>query len=241
MADTTSPTTATTPPTANRAAALRSIARSIVINGALPFVVYWVLTNYAHTSDLFALVASGVPSVIDSIVGIIRNRRIDIVAGIALIGIAVSLIIIFLGGNSKVFLIRESFFTAAFGLTFLISLVFFPRPLMFYMARQFAAGNGPESAVWFNSLWQYAGFRTSMRVMTGMWGVGLLLEAAVRTYMVIILSTAQFLLISPFVIYGIIGLLVAGTFLYSRQGRKRSEALRQSMLAEQGNPPATSA
>src|SRR5581483_3429707 len=178
-------------------------------------------------------VASGVPSIIDSIVGIIRKKRIDFLAGIVLLGIAISLIITLLGGSPKVYLIRESFFTAAFGLAYLISLLF-PRPIMFYFARHFATGNHPENIAWFDSLWQYPQFRHSMRLTTTVWGIGLMLEAAIRIYLVLTLTTEQFLIVSPFVIYGIIGILAVWTFLYTRKGRKRSEEIRQRMAAQQG-------
>lgn len=139
----------------NRGASIRSMVSSIIIKGALPFVMYWMLTQYTNTSEFLALVASGVPP----------------------------LIITFQGGSPKVYLLRESFFTVAFGLALLVSLML-PRPLMFYFARYFGTGNHPENIVRFNSLWQYAGFRTSMRVITVVWGVGFLLEAAIRIYLV---------------------------------------------------------
>lgn len=183
-------------------------------------------------AEFLALVASGVPPLIDSLVGIARRKRIDFLAGIVLAGIAISLIITVLGGSPKVYLIRESFFTVAFGLALLISLLF-PRPLMFYFSRYFATGNHPENMPWFDSLWQFAGFRTSMRVMTIVWGIGFLLEAAIRIYLVINLSTEQFLIVSPFVIYGILGALIAWTFYYSRKGRRQSEEIRQRMAVQQ--------
>jgi hypothetical protein len=78
-----------------------------------------------------------------------------------------------------------------------------------------------------------------MRVMTAVWGVGFLLEAAIRIFLVLTLTTEQFLIISPFVLYGIIAVLAVWTFFYSRQGRKKSEAIRQNM-AIQSNDPASS-
>lgn len=221
---------------ASRAATLRSMASSILINGVLPFVIYWALTNYTHTTEFLALVASGVPSIIDSIIGVVRRKRIDLLAGITLAGIAISLILILLGGSPKVYLIRESFFTVAFGLVCLGSLLF-PRPLMFYFARYFATGNHPENIPWFDSLWQYKAFRMNMRTTTVVWGLGFLLEAAIRIYLVIILTPGQFLIVSPFVIYGILGILMLWTFAYSRQGRKRSEEIRQQMLTQQAAAP----
>lgn len=217
---------------ASRNATILSLVSSIVINAALPILIYWALKTYTGTSDFLALVASGVPSLIDSIVGVIRRKRVDLLGGIVVAGIVVSLITIALGGSPKVYLVRESFFTAVFGLAYLVSLLF-PRPLAFYFSRYFATGNHPENIPWFDSLWQRPQFRHTMRVITVVWGIGFLLEAALRTFLVIVLSIEQFLIVSPFVLYGIIGALIAWMFLYSRQGRKKGEELRQRMQAEQ--------
>jgi hypothetical protein len=225
---------------ASRKETIQSLASSIVINAVLPFLIYWALKKYTSTSDFLALVASGVPSLIDSIIGVIRRKRIDLLSGIVLSGIAISLITIALGGSPKVYLIRESFFTAAFGLVYLVSLLF-PRPLAFYFSRYFATGNHPENISWFNSLWQRPQFRHVMRVITVVWGIGFLLEAAIRTYLVIVLSTEQFLIISPFVFYGILGALMVWMFLYSRKGRKKAEEMRQRMEAEQQATPSQNA
>jgi hypothetical protein len=181
-------------------------------------------------------VISGVPSLIDSIVGVIRRGRIDLLAGFVLASIVITLILIALGGSPKVYLIRESFFTAAFGLAYLVSL-FFKRPLAYYVARYFQTGNHPENIPWFDALWQYQQFRHTMRVITVVWGIGFLFEAVVRTFLVIVLSTVQFLIVSPFVLYGTIGILFVWMLLYSRQGRKKGEELRQRMQAEQGTSP----
>lgn len=230
------PANPTTPHKASRIATILSLALSIVINFVLPILLYQVLKSYTRASDLLALVISGVPPTIDSIVGVIRRKRIDLLAGLVLASIIISLILIALGGSPKLYLVRESFFTAAFGLVYLVSL-FFPRPLAFYFARYFATGNHPENIPWFDSLWQYQQFRHTMRVVTVVWGIGFLFEAVLRTFLVINLSTVQFLIVSPFVIYGILGILFVWMFLYSRQGRKKGQEIRQRMQAEQHASP----
>ncbi|HLI87090.1 MAG TPA: VC0807 family protein [Ktedonobacteraceae bacterium] len=222
----------TAPQKSSRTAVLLGIAFSILINGVLPFIIYTALTNYTSLSNYIALVLTGVPSLIDSIVGILRRKRMDILAGIVLTGIAVSLILIALGGSPKVYLIRESFFTVALAIAYLISLLF-PRPLAFYFARHFSTGNRADNVAWFNTLWQYPQFRHTMRVITAVWGIGFLLEAAIRTYLVIVLSTAQFLIVSPFVFYGFLGGIMLWTFLYSMRGRRRAAELRKQLAVEQ--------
>src|SRR2546429_2950638 len=201
---------------ASKLATIVSFAFSIVINVVIPFLIYWALKNYTTVSDYVALVLTGVPSTLDSIVGIIRRGRIDLLAGINLSAIVISIIITAMGGSPKVYLIRESFFTVAIGLAYLISLPF-PRPLAFYFARYFTTGNHPENIPWFDSLWQYPQFRKTMYVTTVVWGLGFLLEAAIRTTLVFVLSTEQFLLISPFIFYGFLLGIGLWTFLYSAQ------------------------
>jgi hypothetical protein len=230
----------TTPQKASRMATILSLVSSIAINVVLPILIYWALKTYTSTSDFLSLVISGVPSLIDSIVGVIRRKRIDLLAGVVVAGIAITLIATALGGSPKVYLIRESFLTSVFGLAFLVSL-FFKKPLAFYISRHFQTGNHPENIPWFDSLWQYRQFRHTMYVVTVVWGIGLLVEAALRTFLVMVMSIEQFLIISPFVLYGITGALVVWMFLYSRQGRKKGELVRQRMQAEQGASPSSNA
>jgi hypothetical protein len=199
----------------------RSQVPSLLVNAVLPLIIYTLLKDYAHVSEFIALVATGIPSLIDSCIGIIRNRRIDFIAGVVLFGIAISLGLTALGGSPKLLLVRESFFTFAFGLACLISLPF-PKPICFYTGRQFMAANDPVRIARYDSMWQFATFRTAIRMLTVIWGVGLVIEAIVRTYLVFTMSVETFLAVSPIILYGILALtFVVGT-MYMRRWRKKT-------------------
>jgi hypothetical protein len=213
------------------AATIRGVTLSIVINAVFPIMIFSLLKRYTPASDFWALVACGIPPILDALVGVIRKGRLDIIAGLALLSIAVSLMLIFLGGSPRLLLIRESFISGAIGLAYLVSLLF-PRPLGFYFARHFLTGNVPERMVGFNALWQYPAFRFAMRLYTIVWGLGFLLEMGVRSFLVFTLTIPQFLIISPFVFYGFLGSLALWTVLYSRKGRKRIE----TVLRPSGTP-----
>ncbi len=213
------------------AVTIRGVVSSIVINAVFPIIIFSLLKSYTSVSDFWALVVCGIPPILDALVGVIRKGRLDIIAGVVLLSIAVSLILIFLGGSPRLLLIRESFITGALGLAYLVSLLF-PRPLSFYFARHFLTGNVPERIVGFNALWQYPAFRFSMRLTTIVWGLVFLLEMGVRSFLVFTLTIQQFLIISPFVFYGCLGGLALWTVLYSRKGRKRmQEVMLQSIKA----------
>lgn len=216
-----------------RGSVIRSLIPSIVINGVLPYVLYILLSP--HLPQVTALAITAVPALIYTLIGFVRNRRIDLIGAIALITIVIGIISALLIRDPRVFLIRESFFTAGYGILCLVSLLF-PKPLMFYFGRYFVGGNDPAKMANYDALWQYPYFRFTNRVITVVWGVGFLGEAIVRTILVYNLSTAQFLAISPIVLYGItIGLIVI-TMLYGRHARRRGDEMRrqhQAALQEQ--------
>ena len=173
---------------------------------------------------------------IDSIVGIIRSRRVDLIAGAILLGVVVSLLLILAGGSPRWLLVRESFLTLAFGIVFLGSLVF-PKPLGFYTSRQFLVGRDTKKIARFERLWRHASFRTIIRIQTSIWGVGLILEAVVRIFLVFTMSISQFLVVSPFILYGLIGLTIAASILSMRFWRARhgDKALQEEMKALQSS------
>lgn len=233
-----------TPPLAQPSpqGAMKGLARSLIINGLLPWLVYHILKTNLDVPELTALLASGAPPLIDSIISIIRTRTIDIVAAISLLAILVGLGLFALGGDAKLYLIRESFFTVLVGLAFLVSLLL-PKSLLFYAARQVITGNTPEGIATFEDKWQNnpqfrSAFRNRLRPFELLWGIGMLVEAAVRTYLVYSLPVEEFLAISPFVLYGITFGLFGFQLWLMHQLRKRRAAEEQIQKSEslEGSP-----
>lgn len=204
-----------------RKSPIQSILISLLVNAILPYVIYTLLKKYTTTPDIIALALTGVPSLLDSLVGIIIRRRIDTLAAIVLFGIAISIGTVALGGSPKLLLVRESFLTSISGVVLLLSLLL-RKPIGHYVFRHMFAGNNPERIVMFNNAVQKnAPFRMALRVLTTIWGVGLLLEGLARVYMAFTLDTASFLAVSPIVSTVIIVLTFGGTGLYVRQWRSK--------------------
>jgi hypothetical protein len=223
------------PPPATRALSLRSILPGLFIDALLPFLTYQLLTSYVPgVSQVAALAIGAIFPAVNGIAGIVRRRRLDVVAIIVLIGIAVSIVASRMGGDPKLFLIRESFVTGALGLVCLMSLAW-PRPLMFYIGRQFTAGDDPAQVEIFNGLWQRPGARRVFRLLTIVWGAVWLGEFGLRVLMVWTLSVPQVLAISPFVFNGITIGLIAWTVAYVKRRRQRQADVDKA-LADQAAP-----
>ena len=83
------------------------------------------------------------------------------------------------------------------------------------------------------SLWQYEGFRRIFRIITAVWGVGFLLEAALRVAIVHNTSTGTALSVPKVMPYIWAGIFMAWTVAYGRyQGKKGKRMMAAAAAAE---------
>jgi intracellular septation protein A len=203
---------------------------TLVIDVAMPIVAFNLLTSYG-VSTLWALVAGGLFPAINNLRVWVKSRRLEplgiIVMTFLVIGTAASLI----SGSVFFALIKESFLTATFGFICLGSLLA-DRPLMFYINRQFVAGDDPVRLEWWNGLWQYPNFRAAQRVVTAVWGIAYLVEALLRIGFALVLPPAQVVAISPVMAFGVMIVLIAWTRRYMLALRERR--IREQQLSQAG-------
>jgi len=199
---------------------IRTVLPSIVVDGLLPFLTYrFLIGSVPGISDVTALAIGALFPAASGVIELFRRRRVDVIGAIVLAGIVVSIVGIMVGGSARMLLIRESFVTAALALIALSSFAW-KRPLLFYIGRQFSAGDDVGAARRFDALWDVAGARRTFRVLTLVWSVGWLGEFALRVLMVFTLSVSQVLAISPFVFNGITLGLIAWTLAYVRRKQR---------------------
>jgi hypothetical protein len=194
----------------------------------LPFLIY----DFAKKDlgDVHALMASSAPPIAWSIVEFIRHRRVDALSILVLAGIALSLLAYLGGGSVKVLQLREKLVTVAIGLVFLGSAAI-GKPLIYQLARATILRKTPHEIEAFDAMRENAGFKSTMLVMTLVWGFGLVAEAGLATLLVFRLSVRDYLLVGPVVGYGTMGALSLWTFLYARHRRRLGEAARQAAEA----------
>lgn len=202
---------------------IRGLLISIVLNAVFPFMLYTLTKRYISSSELVALSVAAVFPIVTSIFDVVRSHRLDFIAILALLGILTSVIGVLLGGDPKILLIRESFLTGALGLACFISLLM-PRPLMFYVGRQFMAGNNPVKIAEYNAQWQLPRARQVHRLITTVWGVAYVGEFILRVVLVYTLSAGVVLIVSPFMTGGATVLAIVWTFSYVRRVTSRAYA-----------------
>lgn len=190
---------------------------TLLLNGVVPWALYVWLQHYM--SSLAALSVATLVPLAENLLYLAKHRKLDAFGSLMLFTFILTFVLVLLGGSEKILLVRESLITASVGLVFLGSLLF-RRPLMFYLAERFVGRSQ------FAANWNYAYFRSVMRLMTFVWGLILTAEAAVRVTMAFELSTEHYLALSNFVLYGFIGAAALWTVVYRKHSVGKLNAIK---------------
>jgi putative effector of murein hydrolase LrgA (UPF0299 family) len=153
----------------------------------------------------------------------VRTGRPDAIGLLALLFLGLGVGVAAATDNPLVVLYQGSVVNVVSGLLCFGSLLW-PRPVMFYLSRQFAAGDDREAIERFDALWQGAAFRTSQRTLTVAWGSWGLIQAAVRVAMTTFLPIAAVLAVWPLLDLLVTALLVSWSISYSRSAARQDRA-----------------
>lgn len=212
-------------PSMDRGAMMRSLALSMFFDVGISIAAF-VLAKNAGASDAVAYLISSVGPILGLGVEFMRHRRLDAV-GVAVLVIIVSSLAVSLIGSTdeRVLLLKDAAITGALGLVILASLTpLFRRPLMFYMGRKFGTDGTDESVAYFESLWQYPGFRHSQRLITGVWGAGFTIEAIAKAGWVMLLPFRTAYVLNQIVPLLLTFALMGWTIAYVKRSAARGQA-----------------
>ena len=186
----------------------------LLVNFLLPWLCYrWARPYWG---EMGGLLLSAAPPVAWSGWELWRSRGVDAMSMLVLLGIVLSLLAMALGGGEKMLLLRESLLSGLFGAAFLLSLLL-PRPLVFFLARAALERQRQDGREHGERLWSQASFRRGMRAMTAMWGLGLVSEMLLRSWLAWHWPVERSVLLLPWVSYGVMGLLCGITWLLRRR------------------------
>ena len=195
---------------------VRGIVWGMVLNAIIPVVLYKLSRRYLSPSEFTALLVASTLPLGKNVFDVVRRGQVDPVSIVVLLGIAADGIALLFGGSARLLLVRESFFTAAFGFACFLSLLF-PRPIMFYFARYFIAVTDPHRQARFNAAWQLPEVRFCHRLITCVWGSTFVGELMVRLFLIYNMSSATVLVVSPI----LLGTLTIGTMIWAFSYGKR--------------------
>jgi hypothetical protein len=192
---------------------------ALAVNVVLPAAAYRIALP--HFGLLGALVASSIPLLVWMVVDFVRFRHFDALSGLVLASIAMSLLIFASGGAGWLRTARDPLVSGIVGVFFLLSLLLH-RPLVFYLARSTLSRERQGRESEFDTMWQTRpALARSIRLMTAVWGIGLVSENVARLWVVWCLAYEDAHRVSAYIGYATYAALTVWTIAYRHAFVKR--------------------
>ena len=216
--------------------AAREIVISLVVNAVAPIAVFYGL-RAAGVGQWTALLLGLVAPAVKTCHSVITKRRIDLLAGLVMSALALSVGLSFLTGSPRMLLARDGWITAMVGGTILVTLLR-PTPYYLFALRAFTGG---ELRNQINAAWQATPpFRRVVQACTIIWGSALLLDAVSTVIIAYTLPIDSVPLIGALKLIGLIVLAEVCSQVHFRlNGLRQLDAVpTRETDQEMGNEPA---
>ena len=185
-----------------------------------PLLAYGLLRS-AGMSAVAALIISGVLPALGIAVGALVDRRLDVIGVVVLAGLVIATVLGLTSHNARLYLLEGSVPSVVFALGCLLSLRL-RQPLIYRLAVELLGPDTPKGRD-VTAAWRFPGFRRAFRAITVAWGVGYLVEAAIRAAIVATTSTGIALVCSKLVPYAFAVSLCVWTLVYGEHEKGKAE------------------
>jgi intracellular septation protein A len=194
--------------------AVKALLPTLVRDVGLPTLAYYLL-HWNGASDWTALLAGAVVSGVMLVVEAIKARRLEVFSGFMLCIFAAGLLATLISGDARMMIVKDSVVTAVVGLAFGISALT-RKPLIYFAARK----SHPQPEAFEATYDSTPAMRGKFKLMSATWGVGFLIEAAIRVVLAYQLPVSTMVWLSHVLMFGTIGLLALITVKWgAKKGR----------------------
>lgn len=181
----------------DRSKIMRSLAGSLVLNALIPYLVYRFAEPHYPKGSIVPLLYSTVFPAFGLAYSLARKGAADAIAIIALIELTVTIAVTLVAKDVGWALIARSMQAALTGLVFM-GTVLVGRPLIYYIARQFAVAGGPAGAARFEMAHKLDKGRT-FAFATTIWACALFAVSGISLSIAITQPPATYILLAPIV------------------------------------------
>ncbi|WEO99597.1 VC0807 family protein [Streptomyces sp. FXJ1.172] len=165
--------------------------QSLVLNVAAPLAVFYGL-RAAGAGLWWAVSASAVPPTLEALLTVVRERRVGLLGILVLSMVALGAALSVVTGSPRFMFAKDGWMTGIVGLVFLATLR--GQPFIYRILSSVTRGD-KRTQVEHN--WQVSPtFRQVMRLLTAVWGIGLLLDSAVRVVLAYTLPVDSVMLVT---------------------------------------------
>jgi hypothetical protein len=189
---------------------LGAALKPLVIELGVPVGSYYLLHDGLGLSVIASLALSSVVPGVRTVVGVVRERSFNGLAGLMvavnLVGIAAGLIV----GDPRLMIAKDRAISSVIGIGILVS-VFMGRPLMSKGLKPFLTkGNAAKTQSWDRLTATSVRFRRLEAIYSAVWGTALLGECLARIVLAYTLPVTTMAWLSGALVAGAIGLAIIG-------------------------------
>jgi len=195
-----------------------------------PLAAYYAMRAFGFNTYVALIAGAGVAGLRAAWV-LIRERRLDVFAaflfGFFVLGFALSLVT----GDERFLLAKPSIHTA-FASTVFAGSCLLRRPLTYYAAKRVMAKD-PAAVASMAARWAAsARFRRAFYLITWVWAIVMLVEAAVRVWLIFLLPVDTMVGVSTLLIVVTLGGLAIWTRWYRLRAQRRSHESQRAQATE---------
>ncbi|OLZ68955.1 hypothetical protein AV521_19455 [Streptomyces sp. IMTB 2501] len=188
------------------------LLQSLVLNVAAPLAMFYGL-RAAGVGLWWAVLASAVPPTVEALLTVARERRVGMLGVLVLSMVALGAVLSLVTGSPRFMFAKDGWMTGIVGLVFLATLR--GQPIIYRVLSSVAKGEKREEL---ERNWQASPtFRRLMRLLTVVWGMGLLLDSVVRVVLAYTLPIDSVMLVTTL---QYVALFVTLEVFSRRYGRK---------------------
>ncbi|OQS04048.1 60S ribosomal protein L23a [Thraustotheca clavata] len=172
----------------------------------------------SYCSEVTALLLSAIPPTLQSIVEIIQSRTFDLIAVTVVLSIALSATVAALTSDAKLLLVKDSFLTFLFGMTYLLSIFCGKENLICTYNRQFS---GPEAKARLDEMYKNPRVIKATELMCYVWAAGLIGESLIRLVLIYTIPLRIMPYISTSLMFVTLTSLACWNIWYAKRLKKR--------------------
>lgn len=186
---------------------LGTLLKTLGVDIAVPLGVYYGL-HALGASDFDALALSGVFPLARTLQQFAKTRTLNGLALVVLVVNVVGMLLTFVSGDARMMIAKDSIGSGVVGLVILVS-AFTAQPIMTKAMRPFLThGKEDHEAAW-ERLLRDTRFTTVLRRSSYVWGVGFIVESALRVFGAFTLPVSTMVWLSTVIFVGSFAVIMA--------------------------------